>query len=208
MASYKKFRRRRLRRLDKSQPLVIATHSIGKLAELRSELGAFFTNITSAADYDLPSPVENGSTFAENALIKAHFVAKATGQLALADDSGFSVPALNGAPGVNTKEFEYATPTVDEAYRKLFEQVGEAPLIATSVLALAWPDGHTHLVTGEIAGVLCYPARGHNGFGFDPYFYVPALGFTFGQLAADMKNQHSHRAKSMQQLLALLQEAA
>lgn len=197
-----------MQRLSASQPLVIATHSAAKLAELRAVLGGYFSTITSAADFNLPSPVEDGTTFAENALIKARFVAAKTGQLALADDSGISIAAAGGKPGVHTKEFEYATVTVDAAYRGLYQQVGETPAVATCALALAWPDGECHTITGQTEGLLCYPARGTGGLGFDPYFYVPALGRTFGELTATEKNQHSHRGKAMQQLLALLQQAA
>lgn len=191
--------------LNSIQHLVLATHSQPKLAEVRGWLAGHIPHISCAADHGLQPPPETGTSFIENATLKARFVAESTNKWALADDSGLVVPAAANPPhqlGVYTKEFETSFASVDEAYRTLYEAVGAAPATATCVLVLASPSGETHTISGAVDGLLCYPARGTNGFGFDRYFYVPALQQSFGEMTPAQKNQHSHRALALQQLLA------
>jgi XTP/dITP diphosphohydrolase len=190
--------------LLKDTPLVIATHNTGKLAEIRMALGHVLTDITGVADYGLNAPVEDGVTYADNALIKARAAARISGRVALADDSGVGITALGDEPGVLTKDYELSFPTVDDAYKALHQRAGgDTAAIATCVFALAWPDGREHVITGLAHGTLIYPGRGTNGFGFDPYF-LTTDGRTFGELELRQKEIGSHRGSAMRQLLALV----
>lgn len=186
--------------------LVLATHNDGKIKEFSLLLGDFATNIRSARDMDLPEPEETGTSFEENAALKAHAAAQATKCPALADDSGLAVDALNGEPGIYSarwaetdqgRDFDYAMQLINE---KLSEQSNRrAKFVA--VLCLAWPDGHIETVRGEVHGDLTWPPRGTYGFGYDPMFIPDGDTRTFGEMPPEDKKQYSHRAIALQKLI-------
>jgi len=188
--------------------LVAATHNPGKAAELAGLLGGRF-DLVSAAELGLAQPDEPETTFAGNALVKARAAAKASGLIAIADDSGLSVAALDGAPGVHSAR--WAGPDHDFAHamalveRRLAERESD-DLSAwfTCALAVAWPTGPAVVVEGEVRGALSFPPRGDMGFGYDPIF-VPAGGdLTFGEMAPAAKDAISHRAAAFAALRAAL----
>jgi len=185
--------------------LVIASHNQGKVREIGALLAPFGADVVSAAALGLPEPEETGLTFAANALLKAHAAAAASGHPSLADDSGLSVAALEGAPGIYSarwagpkKDFALAMHTIEEKMR------GKTDRRASfhCALALAWPDGHAELVEGRIDGTLVWPPRGNQGFGYDPVFQADGHDLTFGEMAPDDKHAISHRAIAFRQLVA------
>jgi XTP/dITP diphosphohydrolase len=186
--------------------LVIASHNPGKVREIDDLLAPFGVATVGAAALGLPEPEETGATFAANAELKARAAARASGLPALADDSGLSVAALGGAPGIHSarwagpdKDFAVAMARV---WREL-EARGAADRGAEFVcaLSLCWPDGHCETFEGRVAGDLVWPPRGAFGFGYDPIF-VPAGGdLTFGEMAPAEKHAISHRARAFAQLI-------
>lgn len=190
--------------------LVIASHNAGKVREIRALLEPYGIEPVSAAELDLPEPVENGTTFFANAEIKARSAADLSGFPALADDSGLCVDALGGEPGVFTADWA-ETPTGrdwDLAMRKV-----EDALVAKGadagrdahfvcVLALAWPDGHVEWFEGRAEGTLTWPPRGQVGFGYDPVFVPIGRERTYAELAPEEKHAISHRADAFRQLVA------
>lgn len=198
--------------IRKLQPgrLVIASHNAGKVREIRALLEPYGIEPVSAAELDLPEPVENGTTFFANAEIKARSAADLSGFPALADDSGLCVDALGGDPGVFTADWA-ETPTGrdwDLAMRKVEDALAAKGTKAgrdahfVCVLALAWPDGHVEWFEGRAEGTLIWPPRGQVGFGYDPVF-VPIGGTrTYAELAPEEKHAISHRADAFRQLVA------
>jgi len=187
------------RRFDGSE-LVIASHNAGKVREIGELLEPFAISVTSASALGLPEPEETGSTFAENAALKAHASVAGSGLPALADDSGFSVAALNGAPGIHAARFAQREDGVRD-YGWAMEQLHEASRDAgndlawfTCALALAWPDGHAEIFEGRVAGSLVWPPRGNIGFGYDPMFVPEGYSETFGEMIPAAKHAMSHRA--------------
>jgi XTP/dITP diphosphohydrolase len=202
--------RLKLRRGDR---LVLATHNAGKLAELKELLEPFGLELTSAAELGLPEPEETGTSFAENARIKAHATAEATGEVALADDSGLCVDAIGGKPGVYTADWA-ATPTGRD-YRMAMRRVEDMLQAAgatspglrrgsfNATLCLAHPDGRDVLFEGKVEGTLVWPPRGDKGFGFDPVFMPDGYDITFGEMPSERKHSWSpgqaglsHRARA------------
>jgi len=182
------------RKLDKArdgETLVIATHNPGKLREIGG-LG-------------LPEPVEDGTTYIENARIKALAAARASDKPALADDSGISVDALHGAPGIFSarwapgKDFSVAMDRV-EAELRWRDALDTPAAHFVSALTLAWPDGHMEDFEGTVHGTLTFPARGAHGFGYDPIFMAMGGALTFGEMDPTEKNAMSHRADAFAQL--------
>lgn len=187
--------------------LVIATHNKGKLAELRMLLAACIPEITSAGELGLPEPDETGRTFEQNALLKAHAAAKASGLPALADDSGLCITALNGAPGVDTANW---TKRGLEGLTELHEQMGNNPnrsAQSVCVLALAWPDGCEQVFDGRVNGTLVWPPRGENGFGYDPFFRPDGHDRVYAEMSREEKSAISHRRKALDLLIAYLETA-
>ena len=189
--------------------LVVATHNQGKLEEIAALLDPFGVTLTSNADHDLPEPDETESTFAGNARIKAHAAAKATGLPALADDSGLSVDALDGAPGVHTADWA-ETPNGRDfpmAMRKVHDRLEavDAPLPRRAqfncTLVLAWPDGHDEVFPGVMPGQIVWPMRGNQGHGYDPIFQPDGYDLTFGEMDRWEKNRISHRADAFAKLV-------
>ncbi|MCF3592450.1 RdgB/HAM1 family non-canonical purine NTP pyrophosphatase [Rhodobacteraceae bacterium LMO-12] len=190
-----------MRKFD-GDALVIATHNKGKLREIAALLAPFGVSVSSAADHGLEEPEETEDTFAGNARIKAHFAAQATCLPSLSDDSGITVEALDGAPGVYTADWA-ETPqgrdfpmAMEKVWRLLEKRGAPAPRKAAfnCTLCLAWPDGHDEVFVGRVEGQVVWPMRGKNGFGFDPVFLPDGESETFGEMAPERKDAMSHRA--------------
>lgn len=191
--------------------LLVATHNAGKLEEIADLLGPFGISVTSAKDHDLPEPEETGTTFVENARIKAHAAARATGLPALSDDSGIAIDALDGAPGVYTadwaeteagRDFVLAMTRTNDALN-----AANAPHPRTArfccTLVLAWPDGHDEVFEGVMEGRVTWPMRGEQGHGYDPIFQPDGYDITFGEMDRWEKNKISHRADAFNKLVKL-----
>lgn len=202
------------RRLD-SGKLVIATHNGGKLKEIAALLAPYGLECISAGKLGLPEPAETGTTFTENALIKARAAAEAAGLPALADDSGLAVEALDGRPGVYTADWAERQTFEGEAGRDWFLAMGkvegllagkgpETPRNASfhCVLALAWPEGEHAVYEGRVDGALTWPPRGKLGFGYDPVFVPRGCAETFAELDPAEKHRISHRADAFAKLVA------
>lgn len=184
-----------------SPRLVLATGNAHKVDEIRSILGEGWA----VHPYD-PEVEETGTTFEENALIKARAAAAATGELAVADDSGIAVDALEGRPGIRSARWTEPSDWIPKVLRELAARPG-APRTARFVAAAAvvWPDGRERTVRGEVEGTIAEAARGAGGFGYDPIF-IPdeGDGRTFGEMAEDEKHALSHRGRAFRALEAVL----
>ena len=189
---------------------MVATHNAGKLAEINALLAPFAIAAVSAGALGLPEPEETETTFIGNARIKAHAAASATGLPALADDSGISVDALGGAPGVYTADWAQ-TPNgrdfhmaMDRVYAELQAINAPSPRLAQfrCTLVLAWPDGHDEIFEGVMDGQVVWPKRGDNGHGYDPIFQPSGQQLTFAEMTEDAKNAISHRGKAFAKLIA------
>ncbi len=196
----------------RDQKLVVASHNPGKAREINELLGPYGVEVVQASSLGLPEPEETGSTFAANAQLKSEAAAKASGLVAIADDSGLCVDALNGDPGIYsarwagpTKDFTLAMRNVEE---KLQAQGAKAPESRkahfVSVLSLAWPDGHVENFEGKVYGTLVWPPRGKRGFGYDPMFLPDGRAETFGEMDPEAKHQISHRAVAFRKLVDAL----
>ncbi len=214
-----------MRKLD-TRTIVVASHNAGKIAEIADLIGPFGFSARSAAELKFEEPEETGTTFEENAAIKALASAKAAGMPALSDDSGLVIDALDGAPGVYTanwaeredgsRDFAMAMEKVEKA---LSERGAVAPDQRTgrfvSVLCLAWPDGHTEFFRGEVEGTIVWPPRGTAGFGYDPVFQPEGHDTTFGEMTAQEKHGWkpgdaealSHRARAFKLFVETCLEA-
>lgn len=186
--------------------LVIATHNKGKMAEISEMFKGSAIKLSSAADHGLESPPETGTTFIENAVMKARFVAAATGKIALADDSGVCVDALGGQPGVYTADWAEEKGPRDFKYamEKINTMIGENPnrrAYFASILALAWPDGHVEVTEGYAHGDIVWPPIGDHGHGCDPIFRPDGYNITYAQMTEQQKNAISHRAKSFKLMM-------
>jgi XTP/dITP diphosphohydrolase len=195
--------------------LVIASHNQGKVREIRALLAPFGIDPVSAGELGLPEPAETGTTFAENALLKAHASAQGSGLPALADDSGLCVTALGGAPGVYTADWAERQSFEGEPGRDWYMAMGkvEGKLagLGTEIdrsayfvctLALAWPDGHAEVFEGRVTGELIWPPRGTLGFGYDPVFVPVGRDKSFAEIDPAEKHAISHRADAFAKLVA------
>jgi XTP/dITP diphosphohydrolase len=192
--------------------LLLASHNPGKLAELQALLAPYGVAISSSRELGLPEPEETGVTFADNARLKAHAAAQATGLPALADDSGLEAHGLGGAPGVQSarwagpeRDFAKAMARVrDELGRRFgtFERADRSAAFV-AVLCLAWPHGHEELAEGRVEGELVDPPRGSGGFGYDPMFVPEGGAQTFGEMTPADKQRQSHRARALRRLLVM-----
>ena len=195
--------------------LVIATHNAGKLKEIGALLEPHGLKCLSAGSLGLPEPAETGSTFVENALIKARAAAEASGIVSLADDSGLSVEALDGRPGVYTADWAERQWFEGDAGRDWYMAMGkvEGMLQALGpdtlracafhcVLAIAWPDGEQAVYEGRAPGTLTWPPRGEMGFGYDPVFVPEDRAQTFAEIDPAEKHAISHRADAFAKLKA------
>ena len=197
------------------ETLVIATHNAGKLKEISALLAPYGLNCISAGSLGLPEPAETGTTFVENALIKARAAAEASGLPALADDSGLSVGALEGAPGVYTADWAerqwFEGPPGRDWYMAMGKVEGmlaeKGPETDRScwfscVLAIAWPDGESAVYEGRANGTLTWPPRGILGFGYDPVFVPLDRSQTFAEIEPEEKHRISHRADAFAKLVS------
>jgi len=190
--------------------LLVATHNKGKLEEIADLLKDFGVTVVGAAEMDLPEPVEDGTTFVENARIKAHAAAKATGLPALSDDSGLEVDALNGAPGVYTADLAETETgrdfvmAMEKTHAAILKSGIEPPWTARfcCTLVLAWPDGHDEVFPGTMEGQIVWPMRGEQGHGYDPVFQPNGYDMTFGEMDRWEKNRISHRADAFRKFVA------
>jgi XTP/dITP diphosphohydrolase len=191
------------------EKLLVATHNAGKLEEIAQLLAPLGVEVVSAGQLGLAEPEETETTFVGNARIKAHAATKATGLIALADDSGLEVMALDGAPGVytadwaqtaNGRDFVMAMQTTWDKLEAI-----NAPLPRSarfcSTLVLAWPDGHDEVFAGLVNGQLTWPMRGRQGHGYDPIFQPDGYDIAFAEMDFDEKNRISHRARAFEALI-------
>ena len=198
-----------------SGKLVIATHNAGKLKEISALLKPYGVECLSAGSLGLPEPAETGTTFVQNALIKARAAAEASGLPALADDSGLSVDALDGRPGVYTADWAERQHFEGEPGRDWYMAMGKVEGMLQEkgadvdrscafhcVLALAWPDGEHSVYEGTAPGSLTWPPRGEMGFGYDPVFVPAGREQTFAEIAPEEKHAISHRADAFAKLVA------
>ena len=197
--------------------LVIATHNPGKLREMRELLEPFGIEAVAAGELGLAEPEETGGSFRANARIKAEAAATASGLPAFADNSGLTVDALGGEPGIYSarwagpdKDFQLAMQTVEDALRaRGAVTAGQRQGHFVSALCVAWPDGHVEEFEAEVAGTLVWPPRGDQGFGYDPMFLPDGHGRTFGEMPGEEKHGLpprgkglSHRARAFLKLAA------
>jgi len=188
--------------------LVAATHNAGKARELAVLLGARF-EVVAAGELGLAEPDEPETTFIGNAVIKARTAADASGEVAIADDSGLCVAALGGAPGVHSarwagpnRDFAHAMELVE---RRLIEtENDDRSAFFVCALAVAWPRGPIVAVEGRVDGLITFPPRGNRGFGYDPIFTPMGGSETFGEMDPDAKHAISHRARAFEALAAAL----
>ena len=190
--------------------LLVATHNAGKLTEISEILAPHGVTVVGAGDMDLPEPEETEDTFVGNARIKAHAAAQATGLPALADDSGITIDALDGAPGVytadwaetgNGRDFMMAMTRANE---EITAKGPDAPRTAQfrCTLVIAWPDGYDEVFEGVMPGSLVWPIRGEGGFGYDPMFMPEGYDITCGEMDKAEKNKISHRGRALAQFVA------
>jgi XTP/dITP diphosphohydrolase len=188
--------------------LVIASHNPGKIQEITALLKPFGCDLISAAALGLEEPEETGATFAANAELKARAAAQGSGLVALADDSGLSVKALRGDPGIFSarwagpdKDFSLAMQTVEDRLNKK----NDRSAYFACALALFWPDngneGHLEVFEGRVNGTLVWPARGNQGFGYDPMFVANGFDITFAEMRPGDKHLISHRADAFRKLV-------
>lgn len=199
-----------MRKFD-GKTLLVATHNAGKLEEIAALLKDLGIDVRGAAELGLQEPVETGTTFVENARIKAHAAVTATGLPALSDDSGIVVDALDGAPGVYTADWA-ETPNgrdFDMAMQRVWEELeakgAPEPRNASfrCTFVLAWPDGHDEVFEGSVDGRIVWPKRGTNGHGYDPIFMPNGYEITFGEMDRWRKNRMSHRGRAVEKLKAV-----
>lgn len=203
-------------KLTPGTKLVLATHNAGKLAEFRQLFEVFDLQLTSAGELGLPEPEETGTTFHENARLKAHASAQGAGLISLSDDSGLCVDALNGDPGVYTadwagepRDFGVAMQRVeDELHQKGAITPAERKAHFHATLCLALPSGEDMIFDGDAHGTMVWPPRGSIGFGYDPVFLPDGFDQTFGEMTADTKHSWSpghvglsHRARAFARLV-------
>ncbi|HHL42437.1 MAG TPA: RdgB/HAM1 family non-canonical purine NTP pyrophosphatase [Hellea balneolensis] len=191
--------------------LVVASHNGGKVREIRELLKPYGVRTLSAADLDLVDPEETGTTFEDNAALKARLAADASGMPALADDSGLVVDALGGAPGIHSARYaenEHGERDFDMAMAKLWAELTDKPGPYSArfvcALALAFPNtGETgmNIYTGVVEGEIVWPPRGQNGFGYDPVFRACGDDQTFGELDPAVKHAKSHRAHAFSKFI-------
>ena len=193
------------RKLCRGEKLVLASHNAGKLAELVELLQPHGVDVVSAGALGLPEPSEDAPDFVGNARIKALAAARAAELPALADDSGFCVAALAGAPGVYSARWARPANDFVAAMTRVHSEMGDtsdhrAWFIAA--LCLAWPDDRTETFVGRVDGNAAWPPRGSNGFGYDPMFIPNGHSLTFGEMERAAKHALSHRARAFAQLIA------
>lgn len=183
--------------------LVVATHNGGKVREFQQLFGTA-VSLVAAGDLNLPEPEETGTTFAENAVLKARAAALASGLPALADDSGLAVTALGGAPGLYSARWAGPNKDFGAAMARVWDTLAphsDKSAAFVCVLALVWPDGHSAVFEGRVDGDIIWPARGTGGFGYDPIFQPRGHNTTFAEMTPDAKKAISHRANAFKAMV-------
>lgn len=198
-----------------AKKIVVASHNEGKLREFADLMGPYGFEAKSAKEFGLPEPEETGTTFEQNAYIKAHAAAVATGLPAMSDDSGLVIDALDGAPGVYTADWA-TQPDGSRDFMKAMQRAEDEMQAAgattpdqrtgrfVAVICLCYPDGQAEYFRGEAEGLLVWPPRGAKGFGYDPVFQPEGYDVTFGEMSAEEKHGWkpgmatalSHRARA------------
>lgn len=217
-----------------SRQMIAATGNQEKMVEIRQILAGSDIELTTMKDAGLELDiVENGSTFEENALIKARAVASASGKMAIADDSGLVVDAMGGEPGIHSARWMGHDTSYEIKNREIIRLVDEfcakkeaegTPIISACLadgtpgplraarfvcaVAVVWPDGRERTATGILEGRINTRAIGENGFGYDPIFFLPEYGMTSGQIPREEKNRISHRGQAFRKIRAILEEEA
>lgn len=192
--------------------MIFATTNQGKVREIKAILGDIGEDVLSLKEAGISADiVEDGSTFEENAIIKAKAIMELTGQIVLADDSGLEVDAMNKDPGIYSARFMGEDTPYEEKNRAIIERLEGVEGDARSarfvcVIAAAFPDGEVITTRGTIEGVIAKEPAGANGFGYDPIVYVPEYGMTTGQMEPEQKNAISHRGKALVAMKKILKE--
>lgn len=193
------------RRLGPGTTLVLASHNAGKLAEIAALVQPFGIAVVAADTLGIKEPAEDAPDFRGNAQIKALTAALAAKLPALADNSGFCVAALNGAPGIYSARWAGPERDFSRAMAEVAKAIGSNPdrrAWFICALALAWPDRHLETFTGRVDGTAVCPPRGGNGFGYDPMFQPLGCTLTFGEMTAEQKRPRTHRAQAFAALAA------
>ena len=194
--------------------ILLASNNPGKLAELQAVLAPLGFDLLRQSELNIPEADEPFRTLVENALAKARHASRLGGLPALADDAGLCVDAFGGLPGVDTAfyatQFGYEKGD-DNNVKALLEQMAatgnrKAALVSTLVALRSSDDPEPLIACGRVVGEITREPAGSQGFGFDPVMFLPALGCTFAQLPADVKNAHSHRGQAARQMMALMRE--
>jgi XTP/dITP diphosphohydrolase len=192
--------------------LLLATSNPGKAREYRILLDDLGYEITTPAEQGIAEAItEFGSSYEQNASLKAIAYAKLSQLTALADDSGLEVDALNGEPGIKSARFAGKATTDAKKMSLLLARLNGIPWERRTAqfrcaIAIATPEGQCQICCGECPGIIALEPRGENGFGYDPIFYLPELGKTMAELGPEMKNQISHRARASQKARQVLQQ--
>jgi XTP/dITP diphosphohydrolase len=191
--------------------LLVATNNLGKLEEYRHLLRGVPLEITNLSEENIDfEPQETGSTFEENATLKASAFAERSGLLTLADDSGLEIDALAGAPGVHSARYAGTRRGEDvQRYELVLRQMEGVPWAQRTarfrcVVAVATPDSQVQTAEGVVQGIIAFEPQGEHGFGYDPIFFLPEFGCTMAQLTSETKNRVSHRARAVQAALPII----
>lgn len=207
----------KIKEINQPMKMLIASTNRGKLREIKAVLKSLPVDLVLPADLGLDlSVAETGQTYAENAELKARAYCQASGLLTLADDSGLEVDALDGAPGLHSARFS-PLPGASDADRRalLLKTLQPVPVPAGMpgwpahfhcTVAIAEPTGAVHFTEGRCDGFIITEERGHNGFGYDPIFYIPEQHATMAELPSGIKNRISHRARALQAALPILEQ--
>ena len=186
---------------------IVATKNKGKLAEIKEILHDFPFEVISMEEAGITKDIEeNGTTFEENALIKAEEICRVTGEMVMADDSGLEVDYLNGAPGIYSSRFAGEGATDEDKNKKLLKLLEGVPFEKRSarfvcVIAVIFPDGQRFTVKGTCDGYIVFEPIGNNGFGYDPLFFMPEYNMTTAQMEPEQKNRISHRGKALAKMV-------
>lgn len=186
---------------------IVATKNKGKLAEIKEILHDFSFEVISMEEAGITKDIEeNGTTFEENALIKAEEIFRVTGEMVMADDSGLEVDYLNGAPGIYSSRFAGEGATDEDKNKKLLKLLEGVPFEKRSarfvcVIAVIFPDGQRFTVKGTCDGYIGFEPIGNNGFGYDPLFFMPEYNMTTAQMEPEQKNRISHRGKALAKMV-------
>lgn len=191
--------------------IIFATGNEGKMKEIRMILSDLDYEICSMKEIGLDMEIEeNGTTFEENAIIKARAISERTGEIVLADDSGLEVDYLNGEPGIYSARFLGEDTPYDVKNRYIIDQLADAKGDERSArfvcaIACVFPNGDVKTTRGTIEGLIGYEQKGSNGFGYDPIFYIPEYDCTTAELSAEVKNEISHRGKALEAMKEIIQ---